>query len=108
MKLKTPVLSEPTVCEDAVFALYAAGAMALSAAGTLVVFSLVEPLDLGLGGVWAGLALLQLGRLVTLAWRYQQTDGPLPMLTSLSQVTASPEAPDVRAMQSMDVDRTDD
>ena len=58
----------------------APGAMAVSAASTLVVFALVEPLDLGLHGVWAGLAMLQLGRLATLAWRYQSADGPLPPL----------------------------
>ncbi len=81
--------------------------MALSAAGTLVVFSLVEPLDLGLGGVWAGLALLQLGRLVTLAWRYQQLDGPLPMLASLSEVMANPEAPDLKPRQTTDTNSMD-
>ena len=60
----------------------------MSAASTLVVFSLVEPLDLGLHGVWAGLALLQLGRLATLAWRYQSADGPLPPLAPADEADA--------------------
>ena len=60
----------------------------MSAASTLVVFSLVEPLDLGLRGVWAGLALLQLGRLATLAWRYQDPNGPLPQFTASDQPDA--------------------
>ena len=52
--------------------------MVLVAVSTVAVFSAVEPLDLGLTGVWAGLSILMLARLTTLVWRYQQLDGPLP------------------------------
>lgn len=52
--------------------------MAVSAVSTVVVFAAVEPLELGLTGVWVGLSLLMMGRLTTLVWRYQQLDGPLP------------------------------
>lgn len=38
----------------------------------------VEPLGLGLEGVWGALALLMVSRLATLAWRYQSPSGPLP------------------------------
>lgn len=56
------------------------GAMVVSVTAGVAVLSAVEPLELGLEGVWAGLALLMTGRLVTLVWRYQQLDGPLPPL----------------------------
>jgi len=54
--------------------------MVVSVTAGVAVLSAVEPLELGLEGVWAGLALLMTGRLVTLVWRYQQLDGPLPPL----------------------------
>lgn len=50
----------------------------MAAVSTVAVFGAVEPLELGLEGVWAGLSLLMMGRLITLVWRYQQLDGPLP------------------------------
>ena len=80
----------------------------MSAAGTLVVFSLVEPLDLGIGGVWAGLALLQVGRLVTLAWRYQQPGGPLPMLALSPDLEGSPDTSGVGRRQLPDQREKDD
>jgi hypothetical protein len=39
---------------------------------------MVEPSGAGLEGVWSALAVLMVGRLVTLGWRYQSTSGPLP------------------------------
>jgi hypothetical protein len=38
----------------------------------------VEPLGLGLPGVWGALGLLMASRLATMAWRYQSEAGPLP------------------------------
>jgi hypothetical protein len=38
----------------------------------------VEPLNLGLSGVWGAQALLMVGRLVTLGHRYMSPQGPLP------------------------------
>ena len=53
-------------------------AMAMSlAAGCVVVFlAAVEPLDLGLPGVWYALAGLMLLRMMTLVWRFESNDGP--------------------------------
>ena len=49
------------------------------AAGTAVGLLLgVEPLGLGLPGVWWALGLLMASRLGTMLWRYQSEDGPLP------------------------------
>lgn len=39
---------------------------------------MVEPSGTGLEGVWAALAMLMVGRLATLGWRFQSADGPLP------------------------------
>eukprot|EP00879_Flechtneria_rotunda_P003921 GHRR01004161.1.p1 GENE.GHRR01004161.1~~GHRR01004161.1.p1 ORF type:complete len:563 (+),score=209.33 GHRR01004161.1:649-2337(+) len=39
---------------------------------------MVEPSGAGLQGVWASLAVLMLGRLITLGWRFQSASGPLP------------------------------
>jgi hypothetical protein len=39
---------------------------------------MVEPSGAGLEGVWSALAVLMVGRLVTLGWRYQSVSGPLP------------------------------
>jgi hypothetical protein len=39
---------------------------------------MVEPSGAGLEGVWSALAVLMVGRLVTLGWRYQSNSGPLP------------------------------
>lgn len=39
---------------------------------------MVEPSGTGLEGVWAALAVLMVGRLATLGWRFQSADGPLP------------------------------
>ncbi len=53
-------------------------AMAMSlAAGCVVVFlAAVEPLDLGLPGVWYALAGLMLLRMMTLVWRFESKSGP--------------------------------
>lgn len=49
------------------------------AAGTAVALLLgVEPLELGLPGVWYAMGLLMISRLGTMLWRYQSEDGPLP------------------------------
>jgi hypothetical protein len=45
---------------------------------------MVEPSGTGLEGVWAALAVLMVGRLATLGWRFQSADGPLPP-TALQQ-----------------------
>lgn len=39
---------------------------------------MVEPSGTGLQGVWAALAVLMVGRLATLGWRFQSEKGPLP------------------------------
>ena len=53
-------------------------AMAMSlAAGCVVAFlAAVEPMDLGLPGVWYALAGLMLLRMATLVWRYESKSGP--------------------------------
>jgi hypothetical protein len=48
-----------------------------SAVAAGLLFS-VEPLHLGLEGVWAALVVLMVGRLVTLGFRFQAPGGPLP------------------------------
>jgi hypothetical protein len=50
---------------------------AVTAGGLLVG---VEPLDLGLTGVWGALVLLNLSRVATLSWRFQSAGGPVPPL----------------------------
>ena len=55
------------------------------AAGTAVCLLLgVEPLELGLPGVWYALGLLMVSRLATMVWRYQSEDGPLPPSAALA------------------------
>lgn len=50
----------------------------LAAAGTAVpLLLLVEPLKLGLTGVWGSLAVLMASRLALLTWRYNSSKGPL-------------------------------
>jgi hypothetical protein len=66
--------------------------MVIASASTVVLLLLVEPLDLGLEGVWAALAVLMLGRLTTLTWRYQALDGPLPPLAACQQPEGAAEA----------------
>jgi hypothetical protein len=51
---------------------------------------MVEPSGTGLEGVWAALAVLMVGRLATLSWRYQSADGPLPP-THLQQQQQLPQ-----------------
>lgn len=49
------------------------------AGGTAVGLLLgVEPLELGLPGVWYAMGLLMVSRLGTMMWRYQSEAGPLP------------------------------
>ena len=55
-----------------------AGAMLISAAAAVALLFGVEPMNSGLPGVWEALAVLMTGRLVTLVWRYQSKNGPLP------------------------------
>ncbi|PRW33758.1 MATE efflux family [Chlorella sorokiniana] len=63
---------------------FMAGAMVV-AAGTAVALLLgVEPLGLGLPGVWYAMGLLMLSRLATMMWRYQSEDGPLPPSAELA------------------------
>lgn len=50
------------------------GASAVAASMLLM----VEPSGTGLEGVWAALAVLMVGRLATLGWRFQSEEGPLP------------------------------
>lgn len=52
--------------------------MSLAAGSAAAVLLAVEPMHLELMGVWGGLVALMAGRLVTLLWRYQSKDGPLP------------------------------
>lgn len=55
-----------------------AGAMVIAAATAVGLLMGVEPMELGLTGVWGALAVLMAGRLATLVWRYQSPNGPLP------------------------------
>ena len=55
-----------------------AGAMVVAAAAAVGLLFSVEPMELGLVGVWGALATLMTGRLATLVWRYQDPQGPLP------------------------------
>jgi len=53
-----------------------AGAMVVAAATAIGLLSGVEPLQLGLRGVWGALAVLMASRLATLLWRYVSPEGP--------------------------------
>jgi putative MATE family efflux protein len=53
-----------------------AKAMTLAAGCALAFLAAVEPLDLGLRGVWYALAALMMLRMGTLVWRYQSPQGP--------------------------------
>eukprot|EP00798_Chlamydomonas_sp_ICE-L_P016327 gene16328-22517_t len=64
-------------------------AMALASSSTAVLLLAIEPLGLGLEGVWEALAVLMVGRVTTLTYRYQMADGPLPPLGSKSQASSS-------------------
>ena len=54
-----------------------AKAMTVAAGSAIALLAAVEPLDLGLEGVWYALAALMTFRLSTLLWRYYSPDGPL-------------------------------
>lgn len=54
------------------------GAMVLAAGTAAGLLFGVEPLGLGLPGVWYAMGLLMVSRLGTMMWRYQSEDGPLP------------------------------
>uniref|UniRef100_A0A7S3UFM4 Protein DETOXIFICATION n=1 Tax=Picocystis salinarum TaxID=88271 RepID=A0A7S3UFM4_9CHLO len=58
---------------------FLAVAMLISCAATVVILEEVGPYDLGLWGVWVGLAVLMGGRLATLAYRYYAPSGPLAL-----------------------------
>lgn len=72
---------------------FMAGAMALAAASGSSLLLLAPPLGLGLQGVWAALAVLQLGRLGTLLWRYHAPGGPLPpgLAAGVPELVAEPQ-----------------
>ena len=53
-----------------------AKAMTLAAGFALAFLAAVEPLELGLNGVWYALAALMMLRMGTLVWRYQSPQGP--------------------------------
>ena len=55
-----------------------AGAMVVAAGTGSALLVGVEPLELGLPGVWYALGLLMTSRLATMIWRYQSATGPLP------------------------------
>ncbi|GAB4812989.1 hypothetical protein N2152v2_000035 [Parachlorella kessleri] len=57
---------------------FMAGAMVVAAATAVGLLLGVEPLGLGLEGVWGAMAVLMVSRMATLAWRYQDPSGPLP------------------------------
>eukprot|EP00878_Enallax_costatus_P012975 GHUV01013552.1.p1 GENE.GHUV01013552.1~~GHUV01013552.1.p1 ORF type:complete len:468 (+),score=125.24 GHUV01013552.1:726-2129(+) len=57
---------------------------------------MVEPSGTGLEGVWAALAVLMVGRLATLAWRFQSEKGPLPPSSVQLQ---QPQLADVEQLQ---------
>lgn len=59
---------------------------------------MVEPSGTGLEGVWAALAVLMVGRLATLGWRYNSADGPLPP-THLQPVQAQPQQQQQQSQQ---------
>ena len=65
---------------------------AATAAGLLLG---VEPLGLGLEGVWGAMALLMLSRLGTLWWRYQDPSGPLPPPSAAPALGPTPGGPAV-------------
>lgn len=52
-------------------------AMTVAAGSAILLLASVEPLDLGIEGVWYALAALMTFRLGTLVYRYQSDDGPL-------------------------------
>jgi putative MATE family efflux protein len=66
-----------------------AGAMVIAAASAVGLLMGVEPMELGLTGVWGALAVLMTGRLATLVWRYQSPNGPLPPFSSLKSDSSS-------------------
>ncbi|KAL4425326.1 hypothetical protein ABPG75_009342 [Micractinium tetrahymenae] len=57
---------------------FMAGAMVLAAGTAAGLLLGVEPLGLGLPGVWYAMGLLMVSRLGTMMWRYQSESGPLP------------------------------
>lgn len=62
-----------------------AGAMVLAAATATGLLLGVEPLNLGLQGVWGALAVLMTSRLATLLWRYTSPKGPLALEGKVSE-----------------------
>lgn len=74
---------------------FMAGAMVLAAGTAAGLLLGVEPLELGLPGVWYALGLLMVSRLGTMLWRYQSEDGPLPPSAERTALAepAGPSAP---------------
>lgn len=71
---------------------FMAGAMVLAAGTAAGLLFGVEPLGLGLPGVWYAMGLLMVSRLGTMMWRYQSEDGPLPPSAERATL-AEPAAP---------------
>eukprot|EP00898_Chlorokybus_atmophyticus_P003944 jgi/Chlat1/4550/Chrsp29S04457 len=73
---------------------FIAVAMVAATAGTASALALVEPLDLGLAGVWSALVVLMLGRAGTLAFRYTARDGPLGPMDGVETLKRLPHSRD--------------
>ena len=69
-------------------------AMTLVAGGAAALLLSLQPLGLGLWGVWVGLVGLMVGRCASLAWRYWALDGPLPPALPAPPATAAAALPD--------------
>jgi MATE family multidrug resistance protein len=74
-----------------------AGAMGVAAATAAALLLGVEPMDLGLQGIWGALAILMGSRLITLMWRFQSQDGPLPPPRPRARLAAAAPPPDDEA-----------
>ncbi|KAG1676823.1 hypothetical protein FOA52_010332 [Chlamydomonas sp. UWO 241] len=71
-------------------------AMVLASAGTVAGLLAVEPLGLGLNGVWAMCSLLMAMRLLTLGVRYASEDGPLPPSAAAAGAVGKGAGPGLR------------
>ncbi|KAL4419186.1 hypothetical protein ABPG77_007776 [Micractinium sp. CCAP 211/92] len=72
---------------------FMAGAMVLAAGTAAGLLLGVEPLGLGLPGVWYAMGLLMVSRLGTMMWRYQSESGPLPPSAERGELAESVAAP---------------
>lgn len=69
---------------------YLAQAMTLSAGATLAALGAVEPLHLGLPGVWGAMALLMVLRAVTLRHKYESMPWEQPAAATAAPAAAAP------------------